>query len=294
MSNRFSSLRFALGFVLAAAAAPGCLFSQPLGKAPDSSANSDASSDGGSCVRSDGVVFNAGDSFPSADGCNTCSCDASGQIACTLRACADGGGFCVDSTGVARRAGETFPAGDHCNTCTCTESGTIACTRIACQDGGAPSDGGGGSGAECRSSAECPSNEFCAGETEGCAIPWHCRSAPIACATNSVAYCTCRGVTVYGSGTTGCAPEPFAHRGACEATDGGSAPSEDGGANGGCVRTGCSGQICADGPRGSTCEWTAEYACYASAACERQSDGSCGFTPSAALTTCIDNARRDR
>lgn len=292
MSNRFSSLRFALGFALAAAAAPGCLFSQPVGKDPDSSANNDASADAGRCVREDGVVFNAGDSFPSSDGCNVCSCGADGRIACTARACADGGGFCVDSTGVTRRSGETFPAGDHCNTCTCNIDGTIACTRIACQDGGAPSDGG--SGAECRSTAECPSGQFCAGTTEGCGVPWHCRSEAIACTADAVPYCSCRGVTVYGSSAVGCAPEPFAHRGACAASDGGASPSEDGGANGGCIRTGCSGQLCADSPQPSTCEWTAEYACYAAAACERQSDGSCGFTPSATLTMCIDSARRDR
>ncbi|MEO8214901.1 MAG: hypothetical protein ABI560_16990, partial [Myxococcales bacterium] len=39
----------------------------------------------------------------------------------------------------------------------------------------------------------------------------------------------------------------------------------------------------------STCEFRPEYACYQSAACERQGDGRCGFTPSDALTRCLDN-----
>ncbi len=37
----------------------------------------------------DGRVYLAGKSFPSTDGCNTCSCDTAGKIACTLRACND-------------------------------------------------------------------------------------------------------------------------------------------------------------------------------------------------------------
>jgi hypothetical protein len=36
----------------------------------------------------DGVYYQAGESFPSSDGCNTCSCTAEGRVACTLRACA--------------------------------------------------------------------------------------------------------------------------------------------------------------------------------------------------------------
>jgi len=37
-----------------------------------------------------GRSFPSGTSFPSLDGCNTCSCQ-NGAIACTLRACADAG-----------------------------------------------------------------------------------------------------------------------------------------------------------------------------------------------------------
>jgi|GEM_PF-2427014 len=58
---------------------------------------------------------------------------------------------------------------------------------------------------------------------------------------------------------------------------------------GACVKTGCSGQICADSPRFSTCEFREEYACYATAACERQADGKCGWTQTPALQACLDS-----
>ena len=54
-----------------------------------------------------------------------------------------------------------------------------------------------------------------------------------------------------------------------------------------CVKTGCSGQICADDHRISTCEFRPEYACYATARCERQASGSCGWTQTPALTSCL-------
>ena len=61
-----------------------------------------------------------------------------------------------------------------------------------------------------------------------------------------------------------------------------------------CVKTGCSGQICADGQRMSTCEFRPEYACYAQAECKRQSNGQCGFSKTPALVTCLnDNTDTD-
>lgn len=57
-----------------------------------------------------------------------------------------------------------------------------------------------------------------------------------------------------------------------------------------CVRTGCSGQICADDHRVSTCEYRPEYACYQQATCERQANGQCGFTPSTQLSSCLASA----
>jgi eight-cysteine-cluster-containing protein len=58
-----------------------------------------------------------------------------------------------------------------------------------------------------------------------------------------------------------------------------------------CIKTGCSGTVCAEPGNDviTTCEYKAEYACYRDAACERQADGSCGWTQSAALTACLEN-----
>jgi hypothetical protein len=55
----------------------------------------------------------------------------------------------------------------------------------------------------------------------------------------------------------------------------------------GCRRTGCSGSVCADEDVVTTCEWRESYACYDAAACERQPDGRCGFTPTPALEACL-------
>src|SRR5207249_2872148 len=59
-----------------------------------------------------------------------------------------------------------------------------------------------------------------------------------------------------------------------------------------CFKTGCSNQVCADHNVVTTCEFRPEYACYQSAACERQSDGHCGFTRTAELDKCLSRARR--
>lgn len=57
-----------------------------------------------------------------------------------------------------------------------------------------------------------------------------------------------------------------------------------------CRRTGCSGEICSDKDLNTTCMYRPEYACYQNAACERQTNGSCGFTQSVALTRCVRDA----
>ncbi len=53
----------------------------------------------------DGVTHDVGSSFPSSDGCNTCSC-TTGGVACTLRACAPK--FC------GARAGDTCGPTEYC------------------------------------------------------------------------------------------------------------------------------------------------------------------------------------
>lgn len=61
---------------------------------------------------------------------------------------------------------------------------------------------------------------------------------------------------------------------------------------GGCVITGCSGQVCADREVMTTCEYRPEYACYANERCERQENGSCGWVATEALRSCLDRTRR--
>lgn len=59
-----------------------------------------------------------------------------------------------------------------------------------------------------------------------------------------------------------------------------------------CYVGGCSSQICSDrADMASTCIYREEYACYKTAKCERQSTGQCGWTPSATLNMCIQNAQ---
>ena len=57
-----------------------------------------------------------------------------------------------------------------------------------------------------------------------------------------------------------------------------------------CFVGGCSGQLCSEDEGAiSTCEWREEYACYQSATCERQANGSCGWTATAELNACLGN-----
>jgi hypothetical protein len=68
----------------------------------------------------------------------------------------------------------------------------------------------------------------------------------------------------------------------------GSAPAPVGGD---CIKTGCSGIICAEpgNDQMTTCEFKPEYACYQKAACERQADGKCGWTQNDQLKSCLAN-----
>lgn len=62
----------------------------------------------------------------------------------------------------------------------------------------------------------------------------------------------------------------------------------DGAAPGGCHVGGCSGQVCSDREGViTTCEWREEYACYATATCERQANGQCGWTETPELAACL-------
>jgi hypothetical protein len=68
-------------------------------------------------------------------------------------------------------------------------------------------------------------------------------------------------------------------------------PATGGGAAGACIKTGCSGTVCAEPGKDvvTTCEFRPEYACYNDAKCERQADGACGWTQTPALAACLAN-----
>jgi eight-cysteine-cluster-containing protein len=71
----------------------------------------------------------------------------------------------------------------------------------------------------------------------------------------------------------------------------GSASAGDSAQPGACITTGCSGIVCAEPDKEvmTTCEYRAEYACYQKATCEKQADGTCGWTQTAELTSCLAN-----
>jgi hypothetical protein len=55
-----------------------------------------------------------------------------------------------------------------------------------------------------------------------------------------------------------------------------------------CYRGGCSGELCTDtSGMVSSCIWKPIYACDEAATCERQTDGSCGFTQDDAFNACV-------
>lgn len=54
-----------------------------------------------------------------------------------------------------------------------------------------------------------------------------------------------------------------------------------------CMKTGCSGEICAEEEMMSPCIYRKEFECYKKARCERQANGNCGFTQTTELQTCL-------
>lgn len=59
-----------------------------------------------------------------------------------------------------------------------------------------------------------------------------------------------------------------------------------------CRRAGCNSEVCSDGDVISTCEFKEEYACYAKARCERQTDGQCGWTETSEFMACISDLKK--
>ena len=59
-----------------------------------------------------------------------------------------------------------------------------------------------------------------------------------------------------------------------------------------CVVSGCAGQICSDHEVYTDCAARPEDSCFATATCEVQADGLCGWTQTDALTACLTAARQ--
>ncbi len=65
----------------------------------------------------------------------------------------------------------------------------------------------------------------------------------------------------------------------------------------GCAIGGCSGEVCSDvssDPIVSACIYKEEFACYKTARCEKQAGGTCGWTRTDALMTCLANAKTEQ
>ncbi|XP_048244461.1 kielin/chordin-like protein isoform X9 [Haliotis rufescens] len=78
-------------------------------------------------------LYQNGQTYPSSDACNTCTC-TNGNIVCTHNTCTGQGmaGTCVNpATSQLYQNGQTYPSSDACNTCTCT-NGNIVCTHNTC------------------------------------------------------------------------------------------------------------------------------------------------------------------
>lgn len=83
-----------------------------------------------------GQLWSPGQSFPSTDGCNTCTCVSGGMVACTEKACVGGCTY----NGATYADGDSFWSSDGCNTCTCS-GGMVGCTKMACTGPGCWSEG---------------------------------------------------------------------------------------------------------------------------------------------------------
>ncbi|MEP6653399.1 MAG: hypothetical protein ABJA82_08580 [Myxococcales bacterium] len=202
-----------------------------------------------------GKHYATGASFPSADSCNSCSCDASGAIGCTLKACPPEPVACR-RTGC---SGQICAAEDIASTCEWRPE--YACYKsAACER---QSDG------TCGFTPTPELKQCLGGGSPGCDYNGkHYAPGASFPSADSCNKCSCDA-----SGAIGCTLK------ACPPPSAGT-----------CRRTGCSGQICAAENVASTCEWRPEYACYKDAACERQPTGACGFTPSDAIKVCLQGA----
>lgn len=57
-----------------------------------------------------------------------------------------------------------------------------------------------------------------------------------------------------------------------------------------CIKTGCSGQICSNEPKISTCEWKCEYNCYKKAKC-MSINGECQWDVNEEMKNCLNSCK---
>lgn len=62
-------------------------------------------------------------------------------------------------------------------------------------------------------------------------------------------------------------------------------------ANSNCIKTGCTGQICADEPKISTCEWKCEDSCYKKAQCTNL-NGQCQWNVNNDIQNCLNECKK--
>lgn len=130
----------------------------------------------------------------------------------------------------------------------------------------------------------CPDGYYCqfadalCGKADG---QGGCAALPTSCDDNDEPVCGCDGVTYSNDCYRKLAGAGHGEAGECK-TDAV------------CQIGGCSGELCiaADSGSGiSVCLWKDAYACYQQlGVCETQGDGSCGWTPTDDLTSCLDHA----
>lgn len=185
-----------------------------------------------------GATHQVGDSFPSEDGCNTCSCLADGDVSCTLIDCApDCGGLLgvpCSAGNYCNYPGGTCGAGDETGSC---EPIPMACDLnfdpvCGCDDitygnacaaalagvsvvhaGACDAQSCGGLGGE-----PCDGGEYCRNPDGTCGVADQggtCEPIPQGCPDNVDPVCGCDGVTYFNACEAAAVGVSLDHLGAC-------------------------------------------------------------------------------